>query len=128
MTDLDDNAVRTFEEEGFLFFPSLFTADEVAVLRAAVTQVTTRTGPEVVHEPDVKAVRLVYGAHRFNEAFRRLGRHPRLISRAGRLMGDGVYIHQSRLNPKAAFVGESWAGTKTSPPGTTATAWPSRAR
>ena len=101
MTDLDDNAVRTFEEECFLFFPSLFTADEVAVLRAAVTQVTTRTGPEVVHEPDAKAVRL---------------------------MGDGVYIHQSRLNPKAAFVGESWAGTKTSPPGTTATAWPSRAR
>ena len=52
MTDLDDNTERIFEEEGFLFFPSLFTADEVAVLRAATMEVTAREGPEVVHEPD----------------------------------------------------------------------------
>ena len=109
MIGLDDNAERIFEEEGFLFSPSLFTADEVAVLRAATVEITAREAPEVVHEPDSDAIRLVYGAHRFNEAFRRLGRHPRLIGPAERLMGAGVYIHQSRLNPKTAFEGESWA-------------------
>ena len=36
MSGLDDNAARVFEDEGFLFFPSLFSVEEVAVLRAAV--------------------------------------------------------------------------------------------
>ena len=109
MSGLDDNAARVFEDEGFLFFPSLFSVEEVAVLRAAAAEVTARAGAEVVHEPGSDAIRLVYGAHRFNEAFGRLGRHPRLIGRAERLIGASVYIHQSRLNPKAAFAGESWA-------------------
>jgi len=68
-----------------------------------------RTGPEVVCEEGSEAVRLVYGAHRFDEAFERLGRHPYLIRAAEQLLGaEGVYIHQSRLNPKAAFEGSVW--------------------
>ena len=70
MTDLDDNAKRVFEEEGFLFFPALFSTAEVAVLRAAAAKVMARRGSGVVHEPGSDAVRLVYGAHRFNEVFR----------------------------------------------------------
>ena len=108
MTDLDDDAKRVFEEEGFLFFPALFSAAEVAVLRTAAAEVVVRRGSGVVQEPGSDAVRLVYGAHRFNEIFSRLGRHPRLIGRAERLMDASVYVHQSRLNPKVAFAGELW--------------------
>jgi ectoine hydroxylase len=68
-----------------------------------------REGPEVVCEADGQNVRLVYGAHRFDEAFERLGKHPNLIRAAEQLLEtDGVYIHQSRLNPKAAFAGAEW--------------------
>ena len=92
-----------------MFLPSLFSAVEVAVLRSGAARIMARQGPEVVCEADSKTVRLVYGAHRFDEAFVRLGRHPRLIAAAEQLLEtDGVYVHQSRLNPKAAFNGGNW--------------------
>ncbi len=109
MTMLDAQQLATFEDQGFLFFPSLFSPEETAVLRAGAARAMARSGPEVVCEPESDAVRLVYGAHRFEEAFVRLGRHPRLIRAAEQLLAaDGVYIHQSRLNPKVAFDGGAW--------------------
>ena len=104
------DAMRSeFEDRGFLLLPALFSEDEIAAVRAEVEAVAAREGPEVVQEPESDAVRLVYGAHRFNDAFRRLSRHPRWLRVAEALMGGPVYIHQSRLNPKAAFRGGPWA-------------------
>ena len=37
-----------------------------------------------------------------------LSRHPRWLEPVQDLMGGPVYIHQSRLNPKAAFHGGPW--------------------
>ncbi len=109
MLPLDAQQLRAFEEHGFVFLPSLFSDADVAVLRAGAARIMARTGPEVVCEADSKTVRLVYGAHRFDEAFVRLARHPHLIRAAEQLLQtDGVYIHQSRLNPKAAFAGGVW--------------------
>ena len=109
MTKLTTQQLSDFAEQGFMFLPSLFSAVEVAVLRSGAARIMARQGPEVVCEADSKTVRLVYGAHRFDEAFVRLGRHPRLISAAEQLLEtDGVYVHQSRLNPKAAFNGGNW--------------------
>lgn len=106
---LSPDQLATFSDKGFLLFPSLFNAAEAAVLRAGAARAMARSGPEVVCEPESEAVRLVYGAHRFEEAFVCLGRHPQLIHAAEQLLEtDGVYIHQSRLNPKAAFEGGNW--------------------
>ena len=69
MTMLDAQQLATFEDQGFLFFPSLFSPEETAVLRAGAARAIARSGPEVVCEPESDAVRLVYGAHRFEEAF-----------------------------------------------------------
>jgi ectoine hydroxylase len=109
MSRLTDEQRRQFEDQGFLVFPALFSEDEIAPLRAAVETVAQRQGPEVVREPEGDAVRLVYGAHTFNDAFARLSRHPRWLEPAMELMGGPVYIHQSRLNPKAAHHGRHWA-------------------
>jgi ectoine hydroxylase len=110
MTGLDKDQIAAFEEQGFLFLPGFFSAAETAVLREGAARAMARTGPELVREEGLEAVRLVYGAHRYDAAFERLGRHPFLIGAAAQLLGaDGVYIHQSRLNPKAAFSGGEWA-------------------
>jgi len=100
---------KEFDERGYIFFPSLFSGEEVAVLRDAAQRVMQREGPEVVRGIHSDAVQLVYGAHQYDQTFRRLGRHPRLISLAEQLLGNKVYVHQSRLNPKVAFEGEVWA-------------------
>lgn len=106
---LNAQQLASFEDQGFLFLPALFSAAEVTVLRAGAANAMARSGPEVVCEPGSESVRLVYGAHRFEKAFVRLGRHPHLIDAAEQLLAtDGVYIHQSRLNPKAAFDGGAW--------------------
>ena len=109
MPALTDAMRRKFEDRGFLLFSGLFSEDEIAAVRAEVETVAAREGPEVVTEPEADAVRLVYGAHRFNEAFHRLSHHPRWLAVAEALMDGPVYIHQSRLNPKAAFHGGPWA-------------------
>lgn len=109
MSTLTSAQVAQFEDEGYLFLPSVFDAEEIAHVRGAVETVSKRTGPEVVHELSSDAVRLVYGVHRFDEVFRRLSHHPRVLEPAMQLLGGQVYIHQSRLNPKAAFRGENWA-------------------
>ena len=108
MPALTDAQRHEFEDHGYLLLPALFSEDEMAAVRAEVETVAAREGPEVVAEAESDAVRLVYGAHRFNEAFHRLSRHPRWLEAVQELMGGPVYIHQSRLNPKVAFHGGPW--------------------
>jgi hypothetical protein len=62
----------------------------------------------VWREKDGKAVRTAFAAHTYNEAFGRLGCHPRLIGPVMQLLGGPVYIHQYKINGKAAFAGDVW--------------------
>ena len=76
---LSEDQIRSFDEQGFLFLPSVFSEAEVALLRGELPALLAREGPEVVRErDDASAVRLVYGSHAFSEPFARLSRHPRL--------------------------------------------------
>src|SRR5260370_29396959 len=62
-------------------------------------------GPEVWREKS-GAPRTAFAAHTYNEAFRLLGSHPRLIEPLQDLFGEPVYMHQFKINAKAAFDGE----------------------
>ena len=42
------------------------------------------------------------------QAYGALARHPRLLSPVQQLLREPVYIHQTRLNPKAGFGGGTW--------------------
>jgi ectoine hydroxylase len=46
--------------------------------------------------------------HTYNDIFGRLARHPRLIEPVEQLLGGPVYIHQFKINAKAAFDGDVW--------------------
>ena len=100
--------VEEYDREGYLFFPALFTPDEVRVLNAEVPKLYAEIRPENVREKDSNAVRTNFAAHTYNEAYRRLARHPRLIGPASQILDDGVYIHQFKINGKAAFDGDVW--------------------
>jgi ectoine hydroxylase len=63
---------------------------------------------EVVREKDGQTVRSAFAVQTYNEAYRRLSRHPRLIEPAMQLLGGPVYVHQFKLNAKAAFDGDIW--------------------
>ena len=52
--------------------------------------------------------RTAFAAHTYNEGFGILGRHPRLIEPVEQLFGEKLYMHQFKINAKAAFTGDVW--------------------
>lgn len=106
---LSQPQIDLYREQGYLFFPELFSSEEVDVVRRAVPDLLSHEGPEVLREEsDKRSVRMVFGAHFFQETFRRLARHPRLLSPTEQLLGSGVHVFQSRFNPKMGFTGNGW--------------------
>lgn len=102
-----DDQVRQFNEEGYLFLPGCFSLEEAAVLRAEADVVYAMERDEVVREKSGVA-RTAFAAHTYNEGFRRLGAHPRLIEPVMQLLEGPVYMHQYKVNAKAAFDGDIW--------------------
>ncbi len=105
---LTQSEIAQFEEEGYLFLPRRFSDAEVDVLNREVPGIFAQERDEVWRERDGKAVRTAFAAHKYNEAFARLGAHPRLIEPVMELLGGPVYIHQFKINGKAAFAGDVW--------------------
>ena len=99
---------RQFEEDGLLLLPDLFTAGEVARLRAELPALFAQDHPGNIRERDSGEVRTAMGLHLRSESFGRLVRHPRLLEAAQQLRGDALYVQQVKVNVKAAFEGEQW--------------------
>ena len=107
---LSEDQIAEYNERGYLLFPSLFSSEEVTVMLRAVPELMSRTGPEVItEEEDEGAVRMVFGAHVYNETFRRLSRHSRVLLPTERLLESHVHAFQTRLTPKKGFAGNGWS-------------------
>ena len=104
---LTPDEIRTFDEQGYLFFPSCFAPEEVAVLRSEADRILRSARREVWREK-TGAPRTAFAAHTYNEAFRLMAHHPRLVEPLQQLFGEGVYVHQFKINAKAAFEGDVW--------------------
>ena len=104
---LTEQQVRQFDEEGYLFLPDCFSPEEVAALRTEAVSIYDTDRPEVWREKS-GAPRTAFAAHTYNEAFRLLGAHPRLINPVEQLFGEQLYMHQYKINAKSAFDGEVW--------------------
>ncbi|MEQ8346925.1 MAG: phytanoyl-CoA dioxygenase family protein [Sneathiellaceae bacterium] len=104
---LTQDELDSFEEQGYLFFPARFSPQEAGVLHRAADEVYALHRDEVWREKS-GAPRTAFAAHLYNEAFRRLGAHPRLLGPVTQVLGGPVYMHQYKVNAKAAFDGEVW--------------------
>lgn len=105
---LTDEQLAQFEREGYLFLPGMFSDREVAVLNREAHAVFAMDREEVVREKDGKTARTAFAAQNYNEAFGRLGRHPRLLGPVQQILEGQVYMHQFKVNAKAAFNGDVW--------------------
>jgi len=79
--------------------------DEAQRLMQSDAQLSSET---LILEPDSKVVRSVFHIHEQSRLFRRLATDSRLVGAAQQLLGDDVYIHQSRLNYKTGFSGKEF--------------------
>jgi ectoine hydroxylase len=99
--------IEEFHDLGYLFLPGCFSEEEAAVLRDESEQIYRSERREVWREK-TGAPRTAFAAHLYNEAFRLLGAHPRLIEPVEQILGEPVYMHQYKVNAKAAFEGDVW--------------------
>ena len=104
---LNEEQIETFNRDGWLFLPELFSKEEVALLKREAEAIYREERPEVWREKD-GAPRTAFAAHTYNEAFRLLGSHPRLIEPIEQVFGEKLYMHQYKINAKAAFTGAVW--------------------
>ena len=104
---LDAEQIRQFQDDGWLFLPETFSPEEVAVLAREAEAIYAANRPEIWREKS-GAPRTAFAAHTYNEAFRLLGAHPRLIGPVEQIFGEQLYMHQFKINAKAAFTGDVW--------------------
>jgi ectoine hydroxylase len=104
---LSPEQLKAFDEEGYLFLPECFSPEEVAALRQEAEAIYRSKRQEVWREKS-GAPRTAFAAHTYNEGFRLLGAHPRLIEPVEQLFGEPLYMHQYKVNAKAAFDGDIW--------------------
>jgi len=100
--------IEQFNRDGYLFFPSLFTPEEIQVLLDEVPHLYAQHRPENVREKGSDAVRTNFAAHMYSKPFAKLARHPRMVEPIMQIFGEPVYMHQFKINGKMAFEGDLW--------------------
>lgn len=110
---LDEALLTRYQRDGFLVLPGLLSAREVGALRASLDDVrrNARGGIDegIVRERGHGEVRSVFAVHRREDALGAIARHPTLAGAARQILGDEIYVHQSRVNFKPALVGGAFS-------------------
>ena len=105
---LTEQQLATFHKDGIVAIENLFSQEEVDRLNFALAEVRAIRPPGAVAQRSSDSLRLIYGADHHHPLYERLVRHPRWVEPARQLLENEVYIHQLRINTKAAFDGEGW--------------------
>jgi ectoine hydroxylase len=98
-----------FDEQGFLFLPGLFSPEEMALLQGELKPIFAQQREEVIREKGTTAPRSAFYVQTWNDVYARVARHPRLVEPGVQILGsDKLYMHQFKINAKAAFDGAVW--------------------
>ncbi len=109
---LGQDELDAYDRNGFLFYPTFFGPDDLAVFKAELDRLWTEAEAtqtdEVIREPDSDSLRSIFRVHETSEVYQRLACDPRIADRARQLLGSDVYVHQSRINYKPGFKGKEF--------------------
>ena len=105
---LTEDQLRKFDEDGYLFFPDLFTKEEVKSLSSEVPKLYNIRAEYNYREKGSDLVRTNFAAHLYSKPFAKLARHPRMIKPVEDILKEKLYMHQFKINGKMAFEGDVW--------------------
>lgn len=101
-----------FEAEGYLILENLFSPAEVDLLqgeaKALLRAPASLDSETLITERGSDEVRSIFKVHAQSAVMSRLAADERLADVARFLLGDDVYVHQSRLNYKPGFRGKEF--------------------
>lgn len=106
---LSASQLRSYDDNGFLVLPDYMT-DMAAELLAEIEPLKQRMAgrEEIYTEPDSDRVRTIFKPHAFSDLVDRFSRDARILDAVRQILGSEVYITQSRINVKPAYVGKSF--------------------
>lgn len=109
---LSPEQLSSYERNGFLLMPDLFSPDEVRGLLTEVERMradpSVKRLDEAIAEPDSQAIRSIFRIHELSGVMARLVCEPRVADVARQILGSEVYVHQSRANLKPGFEGKEF--------------------
>lgn len=109
---LSEAQLAEYDKKGFLFLDDIFSQEELMNMVQEMQRLRDDAGikerPEGITEPFSGEIRSVFHVHKLNHLFARIAEDPRLVGIAEYLLGDRVYLHQSRLNYKPGFQGKEF--------------------
>jgi ectoine hydroxylase-related dioxygenase (phytanoyl-CoA dioxygenase family) len=108
MQQLSPELHDRYDTLGFLELSAFLMPTEVAALQQEITRLAGEETPGRVLEKDGRLVRALHGCHLTSPICRRLTALPRLVGLAESVLGGPVYVHQFKVNFKAAFGGDVW--------------------
>lgn len=104
--------IESYEENGYLVLEDLFTDADISRFQDETRELMKtwkhRDTDSVIREPGSGDVRTIFQVHATNRLFGKLAADERLAGLAEYILGDRVYIHQSRLNYKPGFRGKEF--------------------
>jgi ectoine hydroxylase len=104
--------LASYAERGYLVLEGLFDDGEIATLKEESERLrahaATLAAETLIHEPDGEELRSIFRIHAQSELMAGLAADARLLAIARQLLGDEVYLHQSRLNLKPGFDGREF--------------------
>ncbi|NMG02511.1 ectoine hydroxylase [Azoarcus taiwanensis] len=109
---LDGAQLASYDGKGYLCIDGLLSTEEIAVFLEELERLRAsdlvKHAPEAVVEPASRDLRSVFAVHKLNRILAGLCTHPKVVAIARQLLGDEVYIHQSRINYKPGFRGKEF--------------------
>lgn len=109
---IDAAQVEQYRERGFMVLDGVFDGAEIGRLQQELEALSGDSevlqSEEAITEPDSGALRSLFRVHTSSAVFSRLATDARLVGLAQYLLGDDVYVHQSRLNYKPGFRGREF--------------------
>ncbi|MEA5581597.1 phytanoyl-CoA dioxygenase family protein [Nodularia harveyana UHCC-0300] len=105
---LPEQQKKTYEEKGFVLLDSLLCADQIEAITAKLSNNNWEDTPGTVWEEDNKTLRAIHEDPTQVGVLEKVSKHPKLVEPAMQILGSQVYIHQLKVNFKAAFSGDVW--------------------
>lgn len=109
---LDEAQLTSYDRQGYLCVDGLLAPEEIATYLEELARLRgsdlVKRAPEAVVEPESRDLRSVFAVHKLNRTLSTLCTHPKVVAIARQLLGDEVYIHQSRINYKPGFRGKEF--------------------
>jgi len=93
---------------GYSFLRGCFSQVEIDTVLRELPAIFSQDQPGRILEKGSKIVRSIYGAHTSNRVLHCLANQQRIVHTATKILGGDVYIHQFKINVKAAFNGDIW--------------------